>query len=185
MSPRPLLPLSRRGQASKISDLPRGGLTCELQGGARHNTVVLPCGAAGKVRSSTSSPRNSPWCQKYLAGHATLTGPDCTFDWQWTRPQQRGRRMQTGISLSCALDPPGRLSALVHTATVDSLPSGHRYLSGPLHFAAAALLPTVRHPRRLVSCCILLVIVVVTLSQHQFPDQSRRFLSICAPPFLK
>lgn len=40
--------------------------------------------------------------------------------------------MQTGASLSCALDPPGRLSTLVHTATVNSLPSGHRCLSGPL-----------------------------------------------------
>lgn len=149
--PRPLLPLSRRGQASKISDCRRGGCTCELQGGqtTQHGAVVR-CGAAGQVRRSYLVSSKLAMVSEVSCRPRYFDRPSCTFDWQWTRPRQQERRMQAGVSLSCALDPPGRLSTLVHTATVDSLPSGHRCLSGPLHSAAALF--AYRCPRRLVSC---------------------------------
>lgn len=63
--------------------------------------------------------------------------------------------MQAGMSLSSALDPPGRHSTLVHSATVNSLPSGHRCLSGPLH--SALCLPLLSPPR-----VVFVVMVVVT-----------------------
>lgn len=92
--------------------------------------------------------------------------------------------MQAGAPLSCALDPPGRLSTLVHTATVTSLPSGHRCLSGTLHSAAAALLSTVP----LAASCRLrghgrrdTVAVFVAASTTSSPVQSRPFLSLCGP----
>lgn len=122
--PRPLLPLSRRGQASKISDLRRGGRTCELQGGERTAQYGAVVSAAGKPRCQGAVPRlleTRYGVRSISAGHATLTGPPAPLIGSGLEPQQRGRRMQAGVSLSSALDPPGRLSTLVHTSTVNSL----------------------------------------------------------------
>lgn len=119
-------------------------------------------GAAGKVRGRyLVSSKLAMVSEVSFPGHATLTGPSAALIGSGLDPSSEGAGCKTGVSLSRALDPPGRLSALVHTATVNSL------LSGLLHSAAALfLLPTVRYSRRLMSCSLCVAMVVVTLSHH-------------------